>query len=373
MADTSDNKTRMLINCVIKTNKGSFCSFGTVNAIGKLGDTMIYPVYLDTNHPFVDYPFAIIREVEDQVICVPLYSDSLIVFSNDTTEKYTIDDISGYDKNQLCFVDAFGYEDSIYLIGFSIAGILKIQLGTNTKEFISIPQLKKYEGKSNIFSWGCVKINKKVYIPVLCTGAILCFDLITNETQIIYINKEMIGCSGMTYRNGRFFLNGIAKNDRMILEWDCSTENTRVFEYNNIETLNRILDYYPPLICDDKIYLFPHIANDAFVIDIKSGESCVNKDLYDALKIYRIDISGFSFLYEENGQVLFQDRHSLKVFRYDILTGEIVNIQFSEQCDKNIMRYSKCKELLHYINNNIITYEKQYCLDEYLECIIRKN
>ena len=219
---------------------------------------------LEENDP-LDYNFRILP-YKDSFIFIQSNTNILIVMNRNTYQKtkykipFAIENILKFSSK---FANALIYNDKLYIFGLNYRGIIKFDL--ITKKFSLIDEFLKNLRITNhnemYYIYDYIRIDDKIYLPMLNSNAVLELSLKDEKTQIHYVGDE----------KQRYISGTLDGNNIWLAPRDGKTGDIVKWNFRN----NIVKQYENPLKKEETLpmYLFDKI--------FKAGNSIIIMSLRD--------------------------------------------------------------------------------------------
>ena len=260
--------------------------------------------------------------------------------------------------------------DDAFFMPMNYMGILKMDLNTYEMTVIDdwVSEVEKNISADNVevyLSEGIIR-NGIGMFPFQCADAIMKFDIENEVVQIISVDSEVDGYTGMIFDGQRYWLTPIKFDDIILWEgpgYKCKRINV---EYsNNFERA----PFHEPIIVDGYVYLLPIFCEKIFRINIANLEMSEVTDLYYVFdtKDYKPQI-GWDYVQAIGiycDKLVFITGKDATWHIYDIRTGE--SDHFCVFPDE-----AGCIELISkYFEGNAVVKESEIARLEDLMCYVR--
>lgn len=157
----------------------------------------------------------------NKLIFIPCWANHISIFDLESSNLEQIEIPRCYKQNKVYhdFMEAAVYYDSLYLIGCTYPGIIKVNLETH--EIIKVYELKEKNAKRSegiYFGSKIVQTENYLYIPCCYKNAILLYDMKTDKVSYFEIGEKLNQYTQIVKDNQKFYL--ITRNTNEVFLWD---------------------------------------------------------------------------------------------------------------------------------------------------------
>ena len=338
-------------------------------------DSYLYRIDLDTKEIAEVTAILDADELPDSYIFMLSYKDSFIFIKSNTNiliimnrndfkkTKYKIPSYSEeYSRLSIRFVNGMISDDNLYIVGLNYKGIVKFNL--LTKEFSVIDDfmngLKITSHNEKCCLYDYIKVDDKVYMPLMNTNAVLEFSLNDNSTKIHYVGDDKQRYVSGAWDGENIWL--APRDGRIgdIVKWNPSNDSVKNYEnplskdeYASIYTFDKVLKLENSIIM-----LSLRGINDNLKIDLATEEITPFDDIVHS----RFYLSNkYSCLHPQDQSITYIDAFNL--IKYDFHSNQLEEIALKptenllNRIDKT--EVDKLKFIFSPINNgNSIVYSE---------------
>ena len=276
-------------------------------------------------------------------------------------------------------------ENYIFYSGYSYPAIVVIDTLTDDIFYIDdwILNIEKSivnkQEFTHYFSRGYEIVDNNIYFGFACLPKLLKIDLSNMTTEIIELETDVYGISGLTKLDEkRIFITERGKSGNRCLIWNKDTleiENQiEIDEYNS----QAIDSLYPVVNCNNRFFLFPFItlfAENIYEIDIKSLSIGIKTNL--SMGINKYDASETEFmqhvlvLQEDQGIIRYLSGSDLHWYEWDEKTDTTINyvIELDENEESLIDCWSDCA--LDFVWNGQTVPERLIPLKGFIDLVVK--
>lgn len=337
-------------NAICKVNKKN----KEVTELGRYPETEYIKEMLSFNVVYSRGKLVFVPHCADYIAVLEMETEILKFFK---IKRYNHDSYEERGK----FATALVKDQYIYMMGFWYPAIVKLDVESEGLEYLYYDDCIAGECEAPYVQLGYVKKDNIILMATGKNGCIMKFDMEIQKGEIIKLVDGKQSFFGITNAEKDVWLTmGPEKADK-IYRWDI--------EANELETimLPECGLFYPPIVCEDCLYLFPYGGKSIYVFSFKNKICSLQKELTDILmmgrgaarviaikqmgNVIKFQISGNRYWYEYNTQNL-----SLKKACY----------QMTDDVFEDAWIQKKKKELVD-VRKNIG--EKSVLLTEYISLI----
>ena len=208
-----------------------------------------------------------IISIKDKLVIVPFNFQYIHIYDI-KNDKWGIVDFTCSKKNANQYSEAFVHENKVIMIGAMVNNILSFNIDNNETKvinsyFAELDTLNYYNCRG-----GYAHIDDYIYIPISCICEVLKLSLKEYEYEVIHLNDQLPGFSGICY-DGKYF-------------WMPSRVNSSVDiydkEFHRIDTLDIFssdaeeFKLEGAYIYQDNIYIHGQDGKDTYIIDRDTKE-----------------------------------------------------------------------------------------------------
>ncbi len=275
----------------------------------------------------------------DKIYLVPSSANEIAVIDTASCqiEKLSIKTPVLYDnkyyKKGAKFNEGIVYGNSVYMIGCTYPGILKI---SQVNGQYDIKYFDKWaQGQSFIFRRSPAIYDNMLYIPDTCSNKVLEFNMDNGDGQFWNVGNNNHGCWSGCIVGDSLWLS--PKNPGPVIRWNLESHN--VLEYDAFPNGFCSRDFaFSKIFCRDKnLYLIPVRASVGIIVDTVSGTMSHWKDL-------RVrDDETLGFMFEDTHKTylrleantrkscFYLDYSSMKIRPFEFMLTQGKEMFFSDQ------------------------------------------
>lgn len=192
-----------------------------------------------------------------------------------------------YYKKGAKFNEGIVYENSVYMIGCTYPGILKISQVNGQYEMKYFD--KWAQGQSFIFRRSPAIYDHTLYIPDTCSNRVLQFNMDTGDGQFWHVGDNNHGCWSGCIVEDSLWLS--PKNPGPVIRWNLISHDVQ--EYDAFPNGFDSRDFaFSKILCRGKnLYLIPVRASAGIIVDTVSGTI----SQWNALRVQDDETLGFMF------------------------------------------------------------------------------
>ncbi|MDE7253376.1 MAG: hypothetical protein K2O32_10605 [Acetatifactor sp.] len=296
----------------------------------------------------------------DKIYLVPSSANEIAVID---TSSYEVEKLSiaspvlsdnTYYKNGAKFNEAIVYKNSVYMIGCTYPGILKISQVNgeyDIKYFDSWAQ-----GQSFIFRRSPAKYGNMLYIPDTCDNKVLEFNMDNGDGKFWHIGDNNHGCWSGCIVGDHLWL--APKNPGPVIRWNLLSHEVQEYDAFPKGFCGR--DFaFSKIFCRGKnLYLIPVRANMGIIVDTESGVL----SQWETLNVKDDETLGFMFEDTHKAYLrlrsnarksyFYLDYTSMKIRPFEFLLTQGKEMFFSDQIQQsNAMKENSLFQLKDFLEH----------------------
>ncbi len=272
-----------------------------------------YPIPIDR---IENYDFQDIKKVGNDLYIAPYNAEHLYRFSIIDEKFVKIDlDLTEQEKTvKRKFRKILYAENGIYLIGFGLMLVLKLDLQSQT--------FKRIEGiasGSSFFANDCVAIEDDIYIPYFQENKVLhIFAADDSWKEITIPNHKSTGFGTIAKTERGFMLTDLADNQIM---YNCKEQD---MVYQELQMLSKEHLQYEKVYCyRDKEYFFPLRESTVWRLDQQGNKKVLGYEYPEDHRFGTDYYTKFEMIELSGNRIYFQARTNGEVFVINLSTDEV--------------------------------------------------
>ncbi len=323
------------------------------------------------------YSYVSIGASEKYVVFCPMHGEKIAVFDTSTKEMMYIDLAKPLFKRKeayrstIKFKQAYVKDKMMFMFGYFYPAIICINLNsleiTYVKDWIDKVEQYILDGDDKgYFGDGIYEDGDYLTIPFGCCGALLKFNTVTFESEIVELNGVCAGFSSMLIDENYIWLQGRREEYGNIYRWNRLDET--IIKIDAIENFDDTKDHFLPAWSmyefDKELWLIPRVAKGIYKINRENMTvESVFKDVELQVGFNEYEEKITTFMSKQfKGKVVFT---SIEGFIY-ILDLELQSIQKKEYT----LSDNEYKNVLKNIFKYGIVLEYQQGLKDFLNYIV---
>ena len=332
------DRVKLLVKDCVKVNNVFYCIAKQFNLIFSLdvntGKVEILSIIPDNAYEGEEY-CGCITFYDDELYIGSIMSNDIWIFNVEMKKWDKIERKEIPNKSTGSLLQAFVYNEHVYMIGGSYPAIIIIDPKTKQIEYIEKPFKDKNDNDITdaFFRAQHVLIDDTIYIPCCFDNTVLKMNLITEEYEWMKVGESSDRYSGITHDGNNFWL--APRHNSNIVKWDGQQN---VYEIALPEGYDSGTYFGGCCRCGDEIYLWNVGNGKTFSLEISEKERRENKYKYNLIK----EIEHITIFQKMNGYFeIYKNGH------FDISFD--LNINFSEIKDlykKRNLLY-RCKDKIY--------------------------
>lgn len=275
---------RLLIKDCVKVNNIIYCTAKYFNFIFSLntdnGKVEILSIIPDTSYKGEEFS-GCITFFEDELYIGTIISNNIWIFNIKTKNwnKIKLKEIPHIGTGSL--LQAFVYNEHVYMIGGSYPAIIIIDSKTKQIEYIEKPFKDKNDNDITdaFFRAQHVLIDDTIYIPCCFDNTVLKMNLCTTEYEWIRVGESCNRYSGITFADGFFWL--APRHNSNVVRWDGGQN---IYEFGLSERYDVSVYFGGCCRSGDEIYFWNIVNGETFSVDINEKTRKENKHKYVLIK-----------------------------------------------------------------------------------------
>lgn len=283
---------------------------------------------------------------EEQAFGFRLFSDiakcgNKLYFAPRSAKKIAVYDLETCGFSAVCFDEKFCENSSVkfysiavdndilYFFPYGYSAVLAYYISSNSITYLTdwvnpIKQSKYYKSQYGYFRKYKI-VDRKIYLPCVCTNAIVVLDLDSKKFQLIELKDTDICFHSICYTENKLWLSSYLGSVVCILDLlDNSIESIEIPYMDGMENTYNYRD-----ICsfNDKVVLFPYLAQNIVAIDINTKNIEIVEN-YDTPKQICNFVVHFTNAINCYGKIYATDlqNKSLVVYNNDLTNPYIVSL-----------------------------------------------
>ncbi len=354
-----------------------FEAFAEVNSSFGIGISTeynaIFKAYLNTGN--CEYLGFIPNEKMDRkrlytkaVVCVgkiylvPSSADEIAVIDTATYEvdklaiKTPMFNDNKYYKNGAKFNEGIVYGDSIYMIGCTYPGILKI---THANGRYDVEYFDRWAWEQSfIFRRGPAIYGNILYIPDTCDNKILEFNMDNGTGRFWRVGDNNHGCWSGCIAGDSLWL--APKNPGPIIRWNITSHDVQEYETYPNGFNSRDFAFSKIFVRDKNLYLIPVRASTGIMVDTIRG----TLSIWEYLRVKDDESLGFMFEDAHKAYLRLKSETVQKNFYLEYSSMEIRPFEFLLTQGKELFFSDQMRQ------SNVIKENSVFCIKDLLDHII---
>ncbi len=226
--------------------------------------------FFPDENPFATRLFSDITKCGNKLYFAPLSAKAIAVYDIETGEFSSVcykTEFSGLEQRE--FYSVQENNGILYFVPYRYNAILiyntKTDNITYSTNFVNpIKQSKYYNYQYGYFRKGEI-VGNKLYLPCMCTNAIVVLDLSMQEIQFIELDND-IAFHSICSNKDQLFISSLKGNT--ICNMDLSSGAINVLETGDTNKQVNALVYRDVCLINDKMFAFPFCSNDVLEMDV---------------------------------------------------------------------------------------------------------
>lgn len=264
-------------------------------------------------------------------------------------------------------------ENEIYFIPAGYPGILCYKV--NEDRFLCFDEWIDSVEKLRVNDWGyfldAVSVHNRLILPCACADAVVIFDLITKQSQVIPMGKDDFSQArkycGIHYVDEYFYF---ISTDGTIIKRKLESEQEEISEMKLPVSERNDMEFYPVQYRNGWLYLFPFGKNKCFKVKVAT-EKIVEEKVFAEDGLY--EGNQFPFLTCVNGRnhLYLSTGNKRSFIEYDDIKGKKIEWKlYPSDQDKAIIEEMKGKSFIQQMNREELMVENTiYSLTDLLNTI----
>lgn len=278
------DKVKLLVKDCVKVNNVFYCiakQFNLIFSLDMNSDKVeILSIIPDNAYEGEEFS-GCITFYNDELFIGPIMSNNIWIFNIKTKkwDKIERKEISNTSAGSL--LQAFVYNEHVYMIGGSYPAIIIINPKTKEIEYIEKPFKDKNEKDITdaFFRAEHVLIDDNIYIPCCFDNTVLKMNLRTREYEWIKVGASLNRYSGITFDGSFFWL--APRHNSNVVQWDGKLN---VYEFELPERYDVSVYFGGCCRSGNEIYFCNIVNGETFSVDINEKTRKEAKHKYILIK-----------------------------------------------------------------------------------------
>ncbi len=317
----------------------------------------------------------------DYLVCIPSAAKDIAIYSlKDRSMHY----IPVLDSDRVCreiynptfkFCRGYAYDDNVLIFGTSYPALINLNFKAKKMDYLCdwVMEAEKYipQGDDRFyFGDGYVRSDRKLFIPMNCCSAFLSVELGTLHCRLVFPPDKMDGIEGVTQAEDRLCFIGRKEKSYYLCLWQPGNGGMRKLQIPCQGENPGWISFLSPVFWRSKVYLAPQTADHFYVVDLESGEICIEKNLDMMVSEFPREMQDVKVgALKQNGNiVVFQTWWDYKWHKYNLDSWEHEDFEVRFDDENYRRRYHRelCYKL---IDEKSVISEKTIPLPVFLDVI----
>ena len=278
------DRVKLLVKDCVKVNNVFYCIAKQFNLIFSLdvntGKVEILSIIPDNAYEGEEY-CGCITFYDDELYIGSIMSNDIWIFNVEMKKWDKIERKEIPNKSTGSLLQAFVYNEHVYMIGGSYPAIIIIDPKTKQIEYIEKPFKDKNDNDITdaFFRAQHVLIDDTIYIPCCFNNTVLKMNLCTTEYEWIRVGESFNRYSGITFADGFFWL--APRHNSNVVRWDG---RQNIYEFGLSERYDVSVYFGGCCRSGDEIYFWNIVNGETFSVDINEKTRKENKHKYVLIK-----------------------------------------------------------------------------------------